>query len=143
MYKAAVRTLVTTLRLDRRYFGSRTRGAAIGLVFWTFIFAAALLNVLSSTGDNSSTLSSLLLFSAAFVLVAVADLLHDSEFVVAVVLRSVSAVAILAAATIFLVGGIYKTSGLENVAIIVGIFVMVAFGLPYLLRERDKREDQS
>lgn len=144
-----MKALITTLRLDRRYFGSRARGAVIGLVFWGFVFTAALLNVLSSIGDNFSTLLSdyfaysLLFFSAAFVLAAVADLIHTSVFSIAIALRSVSALAILVAGVVFLLGGIYTTSGPENVAVVVGIFIMVVFGIPYLLRERDKRQDQS
>lgn len=144
-----MKTLATKLRLDRRYFGSRTRGAVIGLIFWVFIFAVAVLNVLSNFGDNSPTLLgdyfaySLLLFSAAFVLAAVADLIHTSVPSIAIALRSVSALAILVAGVVFLVGGIYTTSGPENVAVIVGIFIMIVFGVPYLLRDRDKRQDQS
>lgn len=141
--------LITKLRLDRRQFGLRARGAVIGLIFWGFILIAALFNVLSNFDDKFSTLLSdyfaysLLFFSAAFVLAAVADLLHGSMLGVAIALRAVSALAILVAGVVFLLGGIYTTSGLENVAVIVGIFVMVAFGVPYLLRERDKRQDQS
>ena len=84
---------------------------------------------------------SLLFFSMAFVLATAADLLHDSMLGAAVTLRAVSALGLLVAGVIFLAGMIYTTSGLENVAVIVGIFVMAAFGIPYLLRERDKRQD--
>ncbi|MGB3682738.1 MAG: hypothetical protein WA990_09665 [Rubrobacteraceae bacterium] len=85
---------------------------------------------------------SLLFFSMAFVLATVADLLHDSMLGVAVVLRSLSVLDLIVAGVIFLVGVVYTTSGLENVAVIVGIFVMLAFGILYLLRERDKHQDQ-
>lgn len=149
VYKAAMRMLVAKLRLDRRTSGSSAKNAVIGLVFWAFIFTATLLNILSHPGNHFSKLSgdyfafSLLFLSGAFVLSAIADLLHNSVFGVAIALRPVSALAILVAGVVFIVGGIYTTSGIENVAIIVGIFVMVAFGVPYLLRERDKRQDQS
>ena len=144
-----MKTLANKLKLDRRRFGSSARGAALGLVFWGFIFAAALLNVLGGSGEDFSTglgayfALSLLLFSAAFVLAAAADILHDSMLGVAIALRMVSVLDLLVAGGIFLVGVIYTTSGLENVAVVVGIFVMVVFSIPYLLRERDKRQDRS
>lgn len=143
-----MKALIAALRLDSRHFGSGARGAAIGLVFWSFVFAAALLNILGGSGGNFSTglgdyfAFSLLFFSMAFVLATVADLLHDSMLGVAVVLRSLSVLDLIVAGVIFLVGVVYTTSGLENVAVIVGIFVMLAFGILYLLRERDKHQDQ-